>query len=135
MTITQLVRQSLLHYWRTNAAVFFGVATAVAVLSGALLVGDSVRGSLRAMVLDRLGKTDHVVVSSGFMSEQLVENLRNAPEAKTLGLAPMIVAQGFVSVQAKPGRAGKVLIYGVDKRFWSFHGVSVNGPAAREALL
>ena len=32
-----------------------GVATAVAVLAGALLVGDSVRGSLRDLVLQRLG--------------------------------------------------------------------------------
>ena len=35
-----------------------GVATAVAVLAGALLVGDSVRGSLRDLVLQRLGSTD-----------------------------------------------------------------------------
>jgi putative ABC transport system permease protein len=47
VTARDLVRRSLGHYWRTNLAVIAGVATAVAVLSGALLVGDSVRGSLR----------------------------------------------------------------------------------------
>ncbi len=52
-----LVRRSLLYYWRTNVAVVLGVATAVAVLSGALLVGDSVRASLRDLVLSRRGKT------------------------------------------------------------------------------
>jgi hypothetical protein len=36
----------------------FGVATAVAVLAGALLVGDSVRGGLRDLVVGRLGATD-----------------------------------------------------------------------------
>ena len=46
MTISRLVFQSMKYYWRTNAAVVLGVAVAVAVLSGALLVGDSVRGSL-----------------------------------------------------------------------------------------
>ena len=44
------------YYWRTNLAVVLGVATAVAVLAGALLVGDSVRGSLRDLVLQRLGR-------------------------------------------------------------------------------
>jgi len=52
MTVRQLVLRSLAYHWRTNIAVILGVAVAVAVLSGALLVGDSVRGSLRALVLD-----------------------------------------------------------------------------------
>ena len=66
MTSSQLVRQSLTHYWRTNLAVVAGVAAAVTVLSGALLVGDSVRGSLRELVVQRLGATDLAVVSSDF---------------------------------------------------------------------
>ena len=41
MTTGDLVRRGLGHYWRTNLAVIAGVATAVATLSGALLVGDS----------------------------------------------------------------------------------------------
>src|SRR4026209_1626000 len=119
MNQNRLALESLTYYWRTNAAVLLGVAAAVAVLSGALLVGDSVRGSLRAMVLERLGRTDQVVLSSGFMGEPLVERLRNGPESKNWGLTPMILAQGFVSVQGNGGRAGKVLVYGVDARFWS----------------
>ena len=135
MTTTRLVFRSITYYWRTNAAVMLGVAAAVAVLSGALLVGDSVRGSLRAMVLERLGRTDQVVLSSGFMGEQLVEELRNDGQSKDLGIAPMIIAQGFVSVQGDGGRAGKVLVYGVDARFWNFHAVSVAAPEGRDALL
>ena len=56
MRITSLVRRNLAHYWRTNVAVMLGVATAVAGLAGALVVGDSVRASLRDLVLNRLGK-------------------------------------------------------------------------------
>ena len=58
----QIVLRSLTYYWRTNVAVVLGVATAVSVLAGALLVGDSVRGSLRDLLLGRLGRTDQVVV-------------------------------------------------------------------------
>ena len=54
---SQLV--SVTHHWRTNLAVVLGVAAAVSVLAGALLVGDSVRGSLRDIALGRLGDTDH----------------------------------------------------------------------------
>ena len=38
MTLTRLALQSFRHYRRTHAAVAFGVATAVAVVAGALLV-------------------------------------------------------------------------------------------------
>src|SRR5688572_4007138 len=112
MTITQLIFRSIRHYWRTNLAVVLGVATAVAVLSGALLVGDSVRGSLRALVIERLGKTEHVVLSSLFVREQLAEDIQRDPAFTAGRIAPMILAQGFVSVQGADGRAGKVAIYG-----------------------
>ena len=51
MRSTTLLRRSLTYYWRTNLAVIAGVAVAVAVLAGALIVGGSVRGSFRDLVL------------------------------------------------------------------------------------
>jgi len=56
MSLGKLLRNNLAYYWRTNLAILFGVATAVAVLAGALLVGDSVRASLRDLFLQRWGK-------------------------------------------------------------------------------
>jgi putative ABC transport system permease protein len=66
MRTASLVSRNLLYYWRTNLAVIAGVAAAVAVLAGALLVGDSVRASLRDLVLSRLGRTEYVISSTGF---------------------------------------------------------------------
>ena len=63
----KLVRRSLLYYWRTNLAVILGVATAVAVLSGALLVGDSVRASLRDLVLSRGNTKDYAEMFRDFL--------------------------------------------------------------------
>ena len=51
MTAFSLVRRNLTHFWRTNLAVLAGVAVAVSVLAGALLVGASVRDSLRDLAL------------------------------------------------------------------------------------
>ncbi len=132
--MTWLIVRGLVHYWRTNVAVVAGVATAVAVLAGALLVGDSVRGSLRDLVLERLGRTDHVVAAAGFFREQLAgELLADVPAAE--GAAPLIVLPGIVSDQNSGRRAGQVRVYGVDDRFWRFHGRDAGGPAEGDALL
>ncbi|HUY36586.1 MAG TPA: hypothetical protein VMV69_27875 [Pirellulales bacterium] len=53
MSAFRLILVSLLHHRRMNFAVAFGVVAGTAVLTGALLVGDSVRGSLRHLTLDR----------------------------------------------------------------------------------
>ena len=138
MQTAQLIKRNLSYYWRTNLAVVFGVATAVAVLAGALLVGDSVRGSLRDLFLLRLGKTDHVVASNGFFREQLAADLRDQGEFATFGLAlscPLIELEGTVSHETNKARAGGVRVYGVDKRFWEFHGREKAPPQNREVLL
>lgn len=134
----QIVRRSLRYYWRTNIAVVLGVATAVSVLAGALLVGDSVRGSLRDLVLGRLGKTDQVIASPSLFSEQLAQNLATQPEftAGFAGVTPLIVAQAMVTAQNDGRHVAQARVYGVDDRFWQFHRVSgVSGPADREAFL
>jgi ABC-type lipoprotein release transport system permease subunit len=138
MKSSDLVLRGLTYYWRTHAAVVLGVATAVAVLAGALLVGDSVRGSLRDLVFERLGATDQVVVSTGFFREQLADDLRSHRDfgARFAGICPLVVAQGVVTEQSNNRRAGKVRVYGVDDRFWQFHRVSgITGPEDRAALI
>ena len=128
---SDLVRGGLTYYWRTNLAVVAGIATAVAVLAGALLVGDSVRGSLRDFVVQRLGRTDHVVVASGFFRETLSDQLTSTGAFPTTfsGAVPVIVVPGFVTDQDSGRRVGQVRVYGVDDRFWRFHGVdAVTGP-------
>src|SRR2546428_4555995 len=138
MRARRLVLNSLALYWRTNVAVVLGVATAVAVLAGALLVGDSVRGSLRDLVLQRLGRADRAVLSSGFFREALAADLERDAEFATSfqAVAPVVVMQGLVTDQASGRRASRVAVYGVDDRFWRFHQVTgVRGPEGREALV
>src|SRR5918998_2258886 len=134
-----LLKRNLTYYWRTNLAVLFGVAIAVAVLAGALLVGDSVRASLRDLFLERLGKTDHIVTSSGFFHEQLADELR-AHEGFASGgftnVCPLIVLEGAVTHQDSGRRAAGIQVYGVDERFWKFHEKeSSAAPREREILL
>jgi ABC-type antimicrobial peptide transport system permease subunit len=109
------------------------VAAAVAVLAGALVVGDSVRGSLRDIALGRLGQTDQVLSSMGFFREELSNDIRTALGATAT--APLIVADAFVTLESSGRRASKVVVYGVDERFWKFHGLTpVEGVMISPAL-
>jgi ABC-type lipoprotein release transport system permease subunit len=125
LTSLLLIRRSLTHYWRTNLAVVAGVAAAVTVLSGALLVGESVRASLRDLVEARLGAADLAVVSPDFFRAALASDLKaDAAFARDLiDVTPMVAVQGVATDQASGRRASRVQVYGVDDRFWMFHGV------------
>ena len=63
--------RGLTHFWRANLAVALGAAVASTVLTGALLAGDSVRGSLADLTLERLGGIDAALVAEGFFRERL----------------------------------------------------------------
>ncbi len=65
-TLARMIRAGMRHSWRVSASVALGVGTATAVIVGALLVGDSMRGSLRALTVERLGNTEAAVLPGGF---------------------------------------------------------------------
>ena len=58
LTTGRVVRQSVWFHRSMSIAVALGVAASTAVICGALLVGDSMRGSLKTLTLQRLGKID-----------------------------------------------------------------------------
>ncbi len=132
---SRLLKRNLTYFWRTNLAVIAGVAAAVAVLAGALLVGDSVRSSLRDLFVQRLGNTDQVITSAGFFREQLPAAIQSHPQFGAGGFVaatPLIALEGTVTHE-KSGRLGSgVRVYGVDERFWSFHGRTNPMPDNRE---
>jgi ABC-type lipoprotein release transport system permease subunit len=120
LSFSRLIVRSAAHYWRTNLAVTLGVAAAVSVLGGALVVGDSVRGSLRDLAVSRIGRTTHAIASPGYFREALAQELA---AGGAVAAAPLISTQGFVTHEPSGRRASAVLIYGVDDRFWRFHGL------------
>src|SRR5262245_16483695 len=137
MKTSTLIKQSLTHYVRTNLAVILGVATAVAVLSGALLTGDSVRASLKDLFLSRLGNTDYLISSTTFFREQLATDLQSSEMFKSrfTDTCPIITLNGFVTDENSKRRASSIQVYGVDERFWKFHGKANAAPADRDILL
>jgi len=146
LTLLQLALRGLTYHWRVNAAVALGVAAATAVLTGALLVGDSVRGSLRDMTLDRLGRVDHLLLVDRFFRQQLVTELagdsqyaRHFQQATGLLLFP----QATVELRAgeRVARASNVLVVGSpssadvgdERSFWSFEADAARRPSRSPA--
>lgn len=130
MHTTQLIKRSLAYYWQTNLVVVLGVAIAVSVLAGALLIGESVRGSLRDLSARRLGKTDDLIAAPNFFREQLAADLGIG------ATCPLIAIKGVVVHEASKRRAGDVKVYGVDERFWKFNGIDgVKTPENRNVLV
>jgi ABC-type lipoprotein release transport system permease subunit len=127
MRTSTLLAHNLAWFWRTNLAVLLGVATATTVLAGALLVGDSVRGSLRDLVLGRLGNTAYAVRGDGFFREKLADDLGSA--------CPVITLEGVAAHEPSGRRAAGVQVYGVDERFWKFQGEAGEPPRGRDVLL
>ncbi|MCS7024897.1 MAG: ABC transporter permease [Bryobacteraceae bacterium] len=128
MTRRHLAWRSLTFYWRTNLAVVAGVAVAVAVLAGALLVGHSVRASLRQLLVSRLGATDYAVFANGFFRQKLAAEL-SAPRAPRLMSYSLIAVEGMVTHATNRRVASRVAIYGIDSEFWKFHRVFLHGEA------
>jgi len=137
----RLVFRNLAYYWRTNLAVVFGVGVAVAVLAGALLVGESVRASLRGLFLQRLGRASHVASAPNFFRERLAGDVSAAAGFRDAGFeaaCPVVVAEGVVTHEASGRRAVAAQVYGVDARFWEFHGRpgdAARSPRSDEVLL
>jgi len=96
MRLYILLARNLAWYWRTNLAVLLGVATATGVLGGAALVGESVRASLRDLVLARLGNTVSIVTRPGFFRQDLAAG------------TPIIALEGVV------GHESGIEVYGMD---------------------
>ena len=98
-----LLLRSLLHYWRTNLAVLLGVVAATAVIGGALVVGDSVRDSLKQMSLDRLGNVSHALSGGRFVREDLADLLSGDLNPTAAFMGGKMQVEGDMSVAMKLG--------------------------------
>ena len=160
MSSVRLLWQSLLYYWRTNLAVLLGVIAGTAVIGGALIVGDSVRGSLETMSRERLGDIDYALSSHRFVRESLAKDLAarvkqsdgNAASSESetsskITIAPALVMVGAIerklqtkdedsNTQSQYARAGQVHVYGLNQGLWGLtnHG-DVPRPTGKQIII
>src|SRR6476659_8963346 len=113
-TIQKLMLRNLGYHWRGNLAVLLGVMVGSAVLTGARLVGDSLRGSLRARVEPQLGGIDAAAMLLRPVRADVVEGLPGRT-------APVLLLPGSIQVVTNGDTPapylGRVTILGVDDSF------------------
>jgi len=111
------MRRSLTHYWRTHLAVIAGAAVTSAVLTGALIVGDSLRGSLRDLTLDRLGEISWAVVGERPFRPSLAADL--ATDLGTPTPTQVLMLRASASNSETGARASRVNLWGVQEDFFA----------------
>ena len=134
MSLWKLAKRSLGFYWRTNLGVLLAVMVSAVVLTGALVIGDSVRYSLKMMVKARLGKTQLALVPQNrFFRAELADDL--AKELDTI-VAPLLQLRGLIANGDGATRANRIEVLGVDGRFFEI-GMAQNplGDSPNQAIV
>lgn len=93
-----------------------GVVVSTTVLTGSLIIGDSVRYSLEQSTFSRLGETTHLVsvTERYFRQEMAAEMEVHNPQIKA---APILLLEGVAVANGGQQRVNKVQIVGIDTGF------------------
>jgi len=125
MTAARLILRSLCFYARTHLGALLGAAVGSTVLIGALVVGSSVRGTLRELALTRLGKVELALASGErLFRAQLALDLQMGLRQMGLAVpnsppvAPALQLPAVATTGDDSARANHVQVLGVDRRFW-----------------
>jgi ABC-type lipoprotein release transport system permease subunit len=142
MTRWTLLLRTFLFHWRTNLAVGLGVVAGTAVIGGALIVGDSVRGSLRDMTLARLGPVDQALTGPRFFREELATDLEATTGPRLSVAVPAILLSGSLEKRDARGsavltRAGRANVVGLNELFWKLltQNDDLSPPEERQVIL
>lgn len=121
LSLMTLVWRSLSAFRALHLALALGIAAATAVMVGALLVGDSMRGSLRAIVVQRFGTIQAAMLSQRFFHPEMLEKANDSKNGEQVSLLPAIILpSSAVELKRDSGlqRAASVQVIGVDEKFW-----------------
>jgi len=116
--LSRLITRSLRFYWATGLAVALGVAVATAVITGSLVVGDSVKGSVRDTALARLGNVDSALLTSHFFRDKLADDLAKAAKGGKQAFIPVTIARAAARNPQANATVPNVSVIGIGGDFW-----------------
>lgn len=133
MSLCRLIIRNLVWYRRQHLALFAGTLIAVAVLTGALIVGDSVKHSLQKLAGTRLGGIRYNLSTGGrFVRAGLAGDLNEELNANS---SAVLIINGIAVNQENGERVNPVQVLGIDSSFWNFAITPLPSPGPGEAVL
>jgi putative ABC transport system permease protein len=133
MSPLTLFLRNLRYYRKAYLALLAGTVISTAVLTGALVVGDSVKYSLVQLTDVRLGKTRFAIQAGDkFFRQQLAGELSE----KTLStVAAALQLEGIAINNDQNSRINRVEVLGIDENFINLWTSPIIKPAEDEAIL
>jgi putative ABC transport system permease protein len=133
MSLWRLAAKSLCYYWRTSVSVLLAVMVAAGVLTGALVVGDSVQYTLRRTVELRLGRTSFAVVPQNrYFRSALADEISRKIAAP---VAAALQAPGTIANEDGTRRINRATVLGVDANFFRMGPESWSGTTGDGVIL
>jgi len=129
----QFVIKSLRHFRKQHIGVFLATVLSTAVLTGALIVGDSVVYSLKHLVDLRLGKVSNVLVGGDrFVTDELTHKISHNLNIKS---APVLYLETISIVPEKQIRQPNVQLLGIDSNFWNLSNINMPNPVDNKVII
>ncbi|MEN8230208.1 MAG: ABC transporter permease [Bacteroidota bacterium] len=121
MNVSRFIRNNLTYYWKKNLLFAMGIAISAAVLTGALIVGDSVDYSLNRIVDHRLGEVTHVLKAGDrYFTRGLTERVG---EQLQVPVTSLLLQEGIAVADGGQKRINQIQVLGVDQAFDQMAGV------------
>ena len=118
LTLDIKMKKSRSYYIRFYRLVAVAIAVMTAVLTGSLVLGDSVRGSLMERVSERLGNSETIIqTGTGFLSDSILNN-EILSDAKGY-----LLSEGFISSE---GKMIPVMVWGTDNDSLNYDEATLN---------
>ncbi|KAF0234581.1 MAG: hypothetical protein FD181_3648 [Prolixibacteraceae bacterium] len=110
------VIKTFVFYFKQNLLVALGVAVSTTVLTGSLIIGDSVRFSLEQSTYSRLGEITHLVsVTERYFRQEIAAEIEASdPEIKATSV---LLLEGVAVAEGGENRVNRVQVIGVDTDF------------------
>lgn len=133
MSLFKLIFRSIHYYRKQHLAVFMGTVISTAILTGALIIGDSVKYSLSSLVEKRLGEVSFAMETGDrFVSDTLSLKLATSLNVKT---ASLLKLQGISIEPESAERINNTQVLGVDQDFWNLSGIEAKEIGTDEAII
>ncbi|MDO9154031.1 MAG: FtsX-like permease family protein [Paludibacter sp.] len=116
MNPSKLIFRNLNYYRKEHVLLFIGLVLSTAILTAALIIGDSVKFSLNTIVEKRLGKTQQIILTQErFFPAEFSKTL--STELKT-AIAPVLMLRGMAQAENTKVVLPDVQVCGIDSNFW-----------------